>query len=56
MSRAPRREPCTIFTAVATDAVFTVRTYATRRRPRALLNAQIQPSAGRNPTGLIKIY
>jgi hypothetical protein len=29
MSRAPRREECTICTAVAPDAVRTVRTYAT---------------------------
>jgi hypothetical protein len=29
MSRAPRREPCTICTAVAPDPVRTVRTYAT---------------------------
>jgi len=30
MSREPRREECTICTAVAPEAVFTVRTYATR--------------------------
>jgi hypothetical protein len=29
MSRDPRREECTICTAVAPDAVFTVRTYGT---------------------------
>jgi hypothetical protein len=31
MSREPRREEYTICTAVAPEAVFTVRTYATRR-------------------------
>lgn len=30
MSRDPRREECAICTALAPDAVFTVRTYATR--------------------------
>jgi hypothetical protein len=29
MSRDPRREECTICTAIAPEAVFTVRTYAT---------------------------
>jgi hypothetical protein len=29
-TRDPRREECTICTALAPDAVFTVRTYATR--------------------------
>jgi hypothetical protein len=31
MLREPRREEYTIWTAIAPEAVFTVRTYATRR-------------------------
>jgi len=40
--RDPRREDQTIWTAVAPDAVFTVRTYATRRDYEPQLSAQIR--------------
>ena len=47
MLRDPRREDHTIWTASAPDAVFTVRTYATRRDYEPRLSAQIrdQPAA-----------
>ena len=42
MLRDPRREDHTIWTATAPDAVFTVRTYATRRDYEPRLSAQIR--------------
>jgi hypothetical protein len=55
MSRDPRREECTICTAVAPEAVFTVRTYGTgplydpklaQIRPRKPGTSRSQPWTG----------
>ena len=43
MSREPRRDEYTICTALAPEAVFTVRTYATDRRLRTPISAHIRP-------------
>src|SRR6266511_369514 len=61
MSRDPRREECTICTALAPDAVFTVRTYGDTGIPYGPgLSAQIRPARRANPqvipegAGLVK--
>jgi hypothetical protein len=48
MSREPRREECTICTAVAPEAVFTVRTYGTGP-PYSRISAQICPDDHETP-------
>jgi hypothetical protein len=42
ISRAPRREKCAIYTAVAPEAVFTRRTNVTNRKATTSISAQIQ--------------
>jgi DNA-binding GntR family transcriptional regulator len=49
MLRAPRREECTIWTAIAPDGVFTVRTYATTKQPMGPASAQVQAARSANP-------
>jgi hypothetical protein len=49
MSREPRLVECTICTAVAPDAVFTVRTYATAREPTSPISVQKQAAHNTNP-------
>src|ERR1039457_4306742 len=48
ISRDPRREDHTTWTATAPDAVFTVRTYATRRDYEPRFSAQIRPQPAAN--------
>ena len=49
MSRDPRREECTICTALAPEAVFTVPTYGDTPHPTTRISAQIQPPRTANP-------
>lgn len=49
MSRAPRREECTICTALAPNAVLTVRTYATADSLETSVSAHIHPTRQAKP-------
>jgi hypothetical protein len=49
MSREPRRVECTICTAIAPDAIFTVRTNATNEQPTCPISVQIQPARTTKP-------